>query len=169
MNSLWRAAVRAFTGVCLLSATLVSQLFAQSERIPEEVLAKRAQIIAVGKVLSTRAQWEENKSRIVTYVTVSVDQYLKGTAERTITIASPGGEVDGVGELYSHTVDFSNNEEVVVFAEKEKQGRYRVSGGQQGKLTVTRDKLSGKVLVGNTRTLDDFSARIRQIVNVNGN
>lgn len=168
-NRFWLDGARASAGALFLCTTFVSPLFSQSGKIPEDVLARRAEIVAVGKVVSSRSQWEGNRSRIVTYVTVSVDQYLKGAAGSTITIVAPGGEVDGVGELYSHSVAFAGDEEVVVFAEKWKQGHYRITGGPQGKLRVTRDRVSGKALVGENRTLQDFSDGIRRIVNIDSN
>jgi len=78
-----------------------------------------------------------------------------------MTIATPGGEVDGVGELYSHSARFAKDEQVVVFAEKDKQGRFRVSGGHEGKFTVSKDEASGIPLVSNSKRLEDFKTEIR--------
>ena len=154
---------------CLVGMTLSNSSSAQSKKNSEEALAKRAEIVAVGKVISKKAQWEDNRSHIVTYVTLSVSEYLKGGAGGVVTIATPGGEVDGVGELYSHSASFIPDEEVVVFAKKDKRGRFLVTGGPEGKLSVMRDKTTGKAMVSGKRSLDDFAADIRHAATVNEN
>ena len=64
---------------------------------------------------------------IRTRVTLSVDQFVKGgSPQNSLTIYIPGGEIDGVGEVYSHMPTFRQNEDVVVFAEKDRDDRYRV-------------------------------------------
>jgi hypothetical protein len=96
-------------------------------------------------------------------VTLSVDQYIKGgSAGQPLTILVPGGEVDGVGELYSHTAVFQSDENVLVFAQKDRQGNYRVSAGQQGKYTVRKDDATGQLMVGGTRTLQEVTAAVQK-------
>jgi hypothetical protein len=81
-----------------------------------------------------------------------------------MTITSPGGEVDSVGEWYSHTARFTKGEEVVVFAEKDKKGDFRVSGGHEGKISIRKDEASGQARVSDRMTLDDLKARIKNAV-----
>jgi hypothetical protein len=69
-----------------------------------------------------------------------------------------------VGELYSHTAVFQSDESVLVFAQKDRQGNYRVSAGQQGKYTVKRDDASGQLMVGGTRTLQEVTALVQKAV-----
>jgi hypothetical protein len=113
-----------------------------------------------------KSQWEGNKERIVTRVTMAVGEYLKGGAGSVMTITSPGGEVDGVGEWYSHTARFAKDEEVVVFAEKDKKGNLRVTGGNEGKISIKKDASSGLPRVSEGVSLDDFKARIKETVRV---
>jgi hypothetical protein len=120
-------------------------------------------VVAVGKVSSLVPQWNEDHSRIFTRVTLSVDQYIKGgSAGQPLTLLVPGGEVDGVGELYSHTAVFQSDESVLVFAQKDREGNYRVSAGQQGKYTVKRDDASGRLMVGGIRTLQEITAVVQK-------
>lgn len=134
------------------------------ERTPEE-LAARADVIAVGKVSALVSQWNSDHSRIFTTVTLAVDQYLKGgNVPGPLNILVAGGEVDGVGEMYSHTATFRRDESILVFAEKDRQGNYRVSGGTQGKYTVTRDGTTGNLIVGETRTLQEMAALVKKAV-----
>jgi len=95
---------------------------------------------------------------------VGVDQYLKGERpERSLTIVTPGGEIDGVGELYSHTARFLNDEDVVVFAEKDKRGELRVAGGSQGKYTIKKDEMTGQLMVADDTPLVQLTTRVKSV------
>lgn len=134
---------------------------AQPNGLSPEELTRRSSVVAVGRVTALHAQWTGDRSRIVTQVTVAVDQFFKGESQnRTLVITVPGGEVDGVGELYSHAARFHTNEEVVVFAERDATGNYRVAGGELGKFTVTREAITGKKIVGDSQLLEVFASRV---------
>jgi hypothetical protein len=88
--------------LALLLALPGAGALSQSKELTTEALAGQAEVVAVGKVSSLVPQWNEDHSRIFTRVTLSVDQYIKGgSAGQPLTLLVPGGEVDGVGELYS--------------------------------------------------------------------
>jgi hypothetical protein len=135
---------------------------AQHTPVTTDELTQQADLIVVGKVAGLKAGWNTDRSRIFTTVTLAVDQTLKGDAGAgSITILVPGGEVDGVGELYSHTAQFKKDEEVVVFAKKDKQGRLRTTGGENGKLSVRKDAATGISLVSGETGLDEFTKKVR--------
>ena len=137
----------------------------QSKEQTVEQLATRAEIVAVGTVADLRPEWNADRTRISTQVTLRVDQYLKGNVtENTLTLTVPGGEVDDVGETYSHVARFTNNERVVVFADRDARGGYRVTAGDQGKLTVSEDRSTGKQVVTEGLSLDILKARVRNAV-----
>jgi hypothetical protein len=149
--------------LALLLALPGAGALSQSKELTTEALAGQAEVVAVGKVSSLVPQWNEDHSRIFTRVTLSVDQYIKGgSAGQPLTLLVPGGEVDGVGELYSHTAVFQSDESVLVFAQKDREGNYRVSAGQQGKYTVKRDDASGRLMVGGIRTLQEITAVVQK-------
>lgn len=127
-----------------------------------ENLSKSADIVAVGKVTETKSEWDQNKTRIFTRVTLQVNEYVKGNAGSSVTITTPGGEVGDVGELYTHVPTFRPNEEVVVFLEKEATGSYRIAGGDQGKYNIEKDPESGRLLVAGSRRLEDFTAAVKK-------
>ena len=109
----------------------------QEKRMTVDELTKRADAVVVGKVTGLESEWSSDRSRIYTRVTLGVDRYLKGQGEgASITILTPGGEIGDVGEVYSHMPTFHKDENVVVFVEKDSEGRYRVAGGIQGKLMI---------------------------------
>ena len=129
-------------------------------------LATRAEVVAVGTVTDLRSEWNVDRTRISTQVTLTVDQYLKGNMTGpTLTLTVPGGEVDDVGELYSHVPRFSQNEAVVVFAQADEGGTLRVTGGEQGKISVRQDERSGRMLVGQGEVLEAFTTRIKHAIN----
>ena len=94
-------------------------LFGQSRILTTNDLTNQADVVAVGKVSAMKSEWNTDKTRIVTRVTVSVHEYLKGGGEQQMSILTPGGEIGEIGEIYSGTARFTENEEVVVFARKE--------------------------------------------------
>jgi len=151
----------------LLSLLFPLTLFSQTKLASTSELALRAEIVAVGKVASLISEWNENRSMIRTRVTLSVDQFVKGGhGSPTLTLYVPGGEVGAVGEVYSDMPTFRPDEEVVVFAERDVENRYRVSGGPQGKLTVLRDKTTGVPMVAPGQTLEMLTSEVKQAVDV---
>ncbi len=138
----------------------------KSPRLTAEQLTDQSDVIAVGKVTSLRSEWNKEQTRIYTHVTLSVDEFLKGSeAQNVLTIAHLGGEVGRVGELYSETATFQKNEEVMVFAKKDPKGMYRVTGADQGKISVMTDKLTGKKMIGASISLDNFKSKIKGVLN----
>lgn len=148
----------------ILASGLVSSSFGQPGVRTTDRLVKEADVVAVCKVTAATAEWEGPNSRIVTRVTMAVDEYLKGNAGSVITITAPGGEVDGVGEWYSHSPRFVKDEDVVVFAGRDARGDFRIKGGAEGKLSIKKDDLTGKRRISEQATLDDLRAAIKSAV-----
>jgi len=155
--------VAATAGLLLFPAAFT--VFSQTRELTTDEVTRSADVVAVAKVQALKSEWTADRSKIVTRVTLAVDQYIKGDAQgQSLTVIVPGGEIDGVGELYSHMATFRQDENVVVFASRNKQGTYRVAAGSQGKFTIDRDKATGEQTVGRTRTLKEFTAAVRKAV-----
>ena len=61
-------------------------------------LSDQSDLVVVGKVAKINSQWNKDKSRIYTNVTVDVDEFVKGnTSSRSIVVRHLGGEVGSVG------------------------------------------------------------------------
>ncbi len=150
------------TGLFLaaLSLAVAAPAYPQNTARPVEDLARQSDIIAVGKVAVTKSEWDRSNDRIVTNVTVNVGEYLKGNAGTVVTITAMGGEVNGVGEWYSHTASFKKDEDVVVFARRDPGGRFRIAGGEAGKVRIDRDAKSGSTIVHGNQSLADFKKEI---------
>jgi len=154
-------------GTMLALAGVTLGVSAQVRLTSTDDLTRQADIVVVGKVAGIRAEWNKEKTRIFTTVTVEVGEMLKGKGgESTVTIQTPGGEVDGVGEVYSHTARFAKDEDVVVFAEKDKSGNLRVAGGSEGKIAIRKDESTGRRRVADGISIEEFKARVKNAVHV---
>ena len=160
-----------FVSICLatlLCAFIPGAMHAQSNAAKTDALTKDADLIVVGKVGRVDCAWADGKKRIETRVSVSVDETIKGNAEgNTVMVVVPGGEIDGVGEWYSHTPRFGQDENIVLFAKKDSGGKYRVAGGEHGKVSVVKDSRSGKKIVPNAGTLEEFTTAVKKSVSDN--
>jgi len=133
----------------------------QTRALKIDDLAKRAEVVAVGRVSDMASEWSADRTYILTRVTLSVQEYVKGEGASTVTITTLGGEIGEVGELYTHVPTFRQNESVVVFLEKASDGGFRVSGGTQGKYNIEADPVSGTPVVAGKDRLQDFTSRIK--------
>lgn len=129
-------------------------------------LALDSDVILSGKVLTQSSDWNKDKSRIYTTVTIEVDEYLKGNInELSIKVKHPGGEVDNVGELYSHMPKFSNDEEVLLFTKMNEDGNnYKVVNGEEGKLTIYSDQKTGEKITSSNKTIGALKNEIKNLV-----
>jgi hypothetical protein len=169
------------TGGFLLLLLTMSNVFAQAGKkaspsgvikkppvLTLDKLAQQSEVIAAGTVTSMTSEWNEDKSRIQTRVQVAVEDPIKGTSTgSSISIVIPGGEVEGIGELYTHSVKFQQNEEVVVFAAKDDKGNLRVTNGEQGKFLVKKDNASGAKTISDEGSLTEFKNKIRNSLKSN--
>jgi hypothetical protein len=138
---------------------------AQSRALSAEELSRAADVVAVGRVSQLTPEWDEQHASIRTRVAISVSQFLKGAADgAALSLVVPGGEIDGVGEMYSHMPVFKGNEDVVVFARKDPSSRYHVVGGVQGKLPIRTEDASGAKYVAGSIPLAQFTAAVRSAV-----
>lgn len=125
-------------------------------------LAQQSDVVAVGRVDHMVSEWNADRSRIQTRVTLAVEQTIKGeTPDASMTVIIPGGEVDGVGELYTHMVTFQQNEDVLLFASKDTKGNLRVTSGTDGKYLIQKDAKTGFRHIPNLGSVDELSARIK--------
>jgi hypothetical protein len=110
----------------------------------EMVTASRA--IVHGRVVDVRSEPTADRSRIATYVTVEVEEHLKGNLGPTVTFRVPGGEVGRYRRVIVGAPRFDRGDEVIVFLSARgpsipyvfglSQGVYRVSRAE-GRAVVT--------------------------------
>ena len=122
-------------------------------------LTAQADRIVQGSVLATASQWDASHSYIFTTVALRASEVIKGTiaVDSTVLVVVPGGEVGGVGYGVEHAPHFTRGEAAIVFLTDLGDGRFRVTGWEQGKFTVNNNKVVEKRI-----SVQQFKDQIRE-------
>lgn len=135
-------------------------------RLSNEVMTDQAELIVIGRAGEARSTWVGNN--LVTLVTVSVSEVIKGSAGPAITVVLPGG-IDAnrkfkVAMSYPAAPQMATNEEVFLFltsAGDEVANAYGIVGFSQGKFSIMQDLQGEKVVsrdLTNLRLADSTGA-----------
>ena len=156
-----------FNGVLiflLLTEFFAPQASALMLRKSIEELTFEADSILIGKVERIESRWNEEKTLIYTYVTISVSQYTKALSSakqfEEIIVRVRGGEVGDIGLRVSDTPQFREGEEVFLFLRMEKLPLFSVTGLFQGKYTI-EDGIAKNRMLGVEIPLDSFIGQIK--------
>jgi hypothetical protein len=126
--------------------------------VPE--LTAGATGVVRGHVQDVASRWDSEGKTILTYVTISVDEWLKGDGPDAVTVRVPGGIVGDVGLWVEDAPVFAEGQEVITFLEPSDDGSLmQVRGDFQGEFTIE----NGRV-VGSGLPLVDFVAMVKSIV-----
>ncbi len=157
-----------FKGILLFSLVVIftgifTITYSQQANAKLKQLSKQADIIVTGKVSNQKSSWNSNKTRIYTQATLQVNDYLKGNNRgNTVTVIYPGGEVGGIGELYTHMPRFKNNEDVLVFLKKEKNSNnYNVYDGENGKIRIIKNAKTGEEVTNSNIRISYLKTQIK--------
>ena len=131
--------------------------------LSDEQLAKKAEMIVVGKVLSADYDVDKKDNHPITYVRIRVSEYLKGKNQtRDLTLKTLGGIGPKMGMYVPGAANFYRDEEVMLFLEKRSDGSLFPIGLYLGKYSVYRDHDTGrKVVVRDEEGLGKYSAEPR--------
>jgi len=103
-----------------------------------------ARAIVIGRVLSVACLRDADEDRIFTYVTLRIEEDLKGEIGATrIVLKEEGGEVAGQGSVIFGTPQFSGGERVFLYLDTRLDGSLRVHQMSFGKLSVVEDPDTG--------------------------
>jgi len=134
----------------LLTEFLTSQASALMVRKSIEELTSEADSILIGEVKKIESRWNEERTLIYTYVTISVKQYTKALSSQEqieeIIVKVPGGEVGDIGLRVSDTPQFREGEEVFLFLRSEEVPVFLVTGLFQGKYTIEEGRVKNRIL-----------------------
>lgn len=129
--------------IILFSFLINSSPFAQNAAQNLEKLTTSSELIIIGNVEKTESHWTDNKTSIVTKVSIKPTEFIKGRESSELIFTVPGGEIDDIGELYTHMPRFAKNEEVLLFM-KQINHNYQIIGGDSGKITFSRNEKDGR-------------------------
>ena len=157
-------------GLLLLTATFL--LFpetseAQVKNMSAEELTLESNSILYGKCTKMESAWTEDKSMILTQVTVVPEYYLKGNLGSEVTITVPGGQVGDIIYEVSEMPNFQKGEEVFAFIWKHPSGLNLITGGYQGKLKIDKDEKTGIRTVPGKALGKDKSRAAKESINPN--
>jgi hypothetical protein len=147
-------------------------------------LVSRAELIFQGTVVSVRSEWAGDtgrQKRIVSYVTLSSEDVIKGETGPNYTLRMLGGTIGERTVKVSDAPEFKQGDRVILFVEKNgtqfiplvgiMHGCFRVDAtnivrGHNGQNLSPAEALGPQIasaasLTGNSITADQFKAAIR--------
>lgn len=130
-----------------------------------KTIVTHSEVIVTGKVYKKESKWNSDKSKIYTEVEIHIDELLKGQdISQNITVKHLGGEVDDVGELYTHMPVFSVEEKVLIFAKRGKDNSaFNVLYGRSGKVELFKEPVTGEYVTANRKKLTKLKKEIKTI------
>lgn len=145
----WAKTVLRF--VFLLSFILVSTRLGSATTVivpSDDDLIIGARLIIRGRVLSQATSFDEQRNMVFTYVTLRVQEVLKGqVTARRIVIKEPGGVAGDRGAVIHGAPVFHLNENVIVYLDTWPDGSLRVHQMYLGKFSIERDPATGEQIV----------------------
>ncbi len=148
------------------------------ERMELPQLVSASDNIVQGRVESIESRLESN--RIYTYISINVDEPLKGAARRAVLLRQLGGTVGNKRTWIAGMPEFRKGSQVIVFLRDRRDGTFDVAGLNQGKYEIENNfavaNVSGMTIVDpqtgvmsdhafiDKAPLETFKAKIRELV-----
>ncbi len=141
--------------IALAIAPTVSALMTE---ISVANLTRESDLIVIGNITEVESRWNQGRTMIYTYSTLSVEKYIKGgEGKETLTIVTEGGTVGESGVWVEDVSVFTKNETVLVFLKKAGH-EFSVVGWAQGKYIVEKGEV--RDLKGTKTSINEFLRRI---------
>src|SRR5438477_3029835 len=114
-----------------------------------EEMADRADLVFVGKVIDSKAEWRVAGTNqvIFTYVEFRTEEILKGTAAASVRLRFLGGTVGGTTLEVGGVPQFKAGDRVLLFVEGNGVQFCPLVGVYHGKFGVRRDAKSSRDIV----------------------
>jgi hypothetical protein len=123
-----------------------------------EQLVQQADLIVQGQVQSAYSRWDEERRLIFTYISIRVDDPLKGERRRSVLIRQIGGTVGGIQMHVAGVPQFKSGETAIVFLKRQDDGAFQVVGMNQGVYEIV-----GDFAVSNLFGVDLFDGKTGEI------
>ena len=117
-----------------------------------------SQLIVSGRVVDVRSQMTAGRRSIHSFVTVAVEQALKGSPGATVVFRVPQGEVGRYRRMVVGAPEFSVGEDVMVFLTGRPPAIPTVFGLNQGVRRLRGDTEARR------RALESYTRQVRAIV-----
>ena len=124
-------------GFILVLALATPLLATTIQKMELQQLVTTADSIVQGRVETVEARYEERM--IYTYVSVMVDDPLKGDRRRTVLLRHMGGTIGAKTVWIPGMPQFKPSEHVIVFLRNRQDGTFDVIGLNQGKFDIVND------------------------------
>ena len=120
-------------------------------------LVTASPVIAHGHVTDARAAFVNGRQSVETFVTVAVDEYLRGNLGEHVTFRVPGGQLGRYNTVFVGAPSFREGDEVVVFLKTPSRGVPVITGLNQGAFRVLPDAagrhmVTAPILMGKSAT-----------------
>jgi len=152
------SALSAILSMCF-SLGLRSQEAIDVESLEQKTV--KADLIVIGRVIDAESKWDETRSNIYSYVSLSLEEVIKGCSlKKDITIRITGGAVGEIAAIVQEMPSFRKGERAIVFLERDlRSDNYLVLYGRYGKYEISHgNTVSGGV------PLPEFLDKIRQYI-----
>jgi Putative Ig domain/Matrixin/Ig-like domain from next to BRCA1 gene len=132
--------------VLIIGLLAAAQIASATTIVPmsDDEMLIGARAIVTGKVLRIESGFDAQQDRIYTYITVKVQQVLKGQiSERRIVLKELGGQVGNQGLTVWGNPQFKRGERVLLYLDTWKDGSLRTYQMCLGKFSVVQDAATG--------------------------
>ncbi|HEY3383999.1 MAG TPA: hypothetical protein VGK32_19720 [Vicinamibacterales bacterium] len=118
-------------------------------------LARGAAVVVRGRVVAVRTDWADGRRRVVTIVTVAVDETFKGPVGSQVSFTVPGGLMGRYRSIMVGAPTFHEGDEAVWFLGAQPPALPYVLGLGQGVFRIERDTRTGQTSVKPSALLSD--------------
>jgi hypothetical protein len=172
---------RNLIGIALIASILSAPAFATTvARLNLEQLVQRADLIVQGHVETVYSQWDEERRLVFTYISIRVDEPLKGERRQSVLIRQVGGTVGTIQMSIAGAPQFKSGEMAIVFLKHQDDRTFQVVGMNQGLYKITGtfavsnvvgadlfDSKTGEItrpLIGGRAPLEQLKTKIRELL-----
>jgi len=134
MKNALRRSIQSLIGLSILAAPLAATTVVKMD-LPR--LVSTADHIVQGRVESVETRGEQNK--IYTYVSVVIDESIKGNGRRAVVIKQLGGTFGNTIYSIAGMPHFRKGDQVILFLKVRKDTAFDVVGMNQGKYEIKND------------------------------
>jgi len=132
--------------MALVAALLATPAVATTvAKLSLEQLVQRADLIVQGQVQSVYSQWDDERRLVFTYISIHVDEPLKGEPRQTVLIRQIGGRVGAIQMSVAGVPQFNRGERALVFLKRQDATTFQVVGMNQGLYEIVEDSAVANV------------------------